>query len=114
MLCNVQGGWGWVITACAVLVQILTTGVQFSFGILYIHILRVFGPDNVMSTGNLENSLMIDHRLYSISLDRCSLSLNQLRLHSVPGGFLQVQPRWKDCNQYQMRSTEETSEVKLT
>ena len=53
MLCNVQGGWGWVITACAVLVQILTTGVQFSYGILYIHILRVFGPDNVMSTGIL-------------------------------------------------------------
>ena len=36
---------------------------------------------------------MIDHRLYSISLDWCSLPLNQLRLHSVPGGFLQVQPR---------------------
>ena len=36
---------------------------------------------------------LIDHRLYSISLDWCSLPLNQLRLHPVPGGFLQVQPR---------------------
>ena len=47
-----EGGWGWVITFCAILVQILTTGLQFSYGILYIHILGVFGPENVMSTGN--------------------------------------------------------------
>jgi len=45
-----EGGWGWVITFCAVLVQILTTGVQFSYGILYIHIVGVFGSENAMST----------------------------------------------------------------
>ena len=74
-----EGGWGWVICLCAVLVQVscgwwrtghvtrcsplighqvLTTGIQLSFGVLYIHILRSreFGLDtkeDFMSAGEL-------------------------------------------------------------
>ena len=47
-----EGGWGWIITICAAIVQIFTTGIQLSFGILYIHILKVFGHESVMSSGN--------------------------------------------------------------
>ena len=32
-------------------VQVFTTGLQLSFGILYIHILKVFGHESVMSSG---------------------------------------------------------------
>ena len=46
-----EGGWGWVIIICAAIVQIFTSGIQLSFGILYIHILKVFGPESVMSSG---------------------------------------------------------------
>ena len=45
-----EGGWGWVICACAVVVQLLTTGLQFSFGILYLHVLRVYGESGVVAT----------------------------------------------------------------
>jgi len=45
-----EGGWGWVIIICAAIVQIFTSGIQLSFGILYIHILKVFGPESVMSS----------------------------------------------------------------
>ena len=47
-----EGGWGWVIIICATVVQILTSGIQLSFGILYIHCLKMFGQESVMSTGN--------------------------------------------------------------
>lgn len=40
-----EGGWGWVIVTCAVLVQILTHGLQVSFGILLQEIVRRFGSD---------------------------------------------------------------------
>ena len=46
-----EGGWGWIIAMCAVLVQVLPSGLQLSFGILYIHILRSFNKDAVMTTG---------------------------------------------------------------
>ena len=53
-----EGGWGWVICLCAILVQIFTSGIQLSFGIFYIHWttqskppLKLFDPENYMTTG---------------------------------------------------------------
>ena len=64
-----EGGWGWIIAACAVLVQILTSGLQMSFGILYIHILRSFDKDAVMTTGEAaDNDNVL--RLSSMFLQR--------------------------------------------
>ncbi|XP_076335932.1 monocarboxylate transporter 10-like [Tachypleus tridentatus] len=40
-----EGGWGWVICACAFLVHGLTTGLQLSYGVLYMQVLRRFGED---------------------------------------------------------------------
>ncbi|XP_022238040.1 monocarboxylate transporter 10-like [Limulus polyphemus] len=40
-----EGGWGWVICACAFLVHGLTTGLQLSFGVFYMQVLRRFGED---------------------------------------------------------------------
>ena len=48
-----EGGWGWVITVCAAIVQIFTTGIQLSFGVLYLQLLKFFGEDNIMGAGNL-------------------------------------------------------------
>ena len=47
-----EGGWGWIICVCAVIVEIFTSGIQLSFGVLYVHILRKFGNNNIMPTGN--------------------------------------------------------------
>ncbi|KAF2350305.1 Major facilitator superfamily domain [Trinorchestia longiramus] len=30
-----EGGWGWVICGCVFLIHILTTGMQYSYGVLY-------------------------------------------------------------------------------
>ncbi|XP_013774627.1 monocarboxylate transporter 10-like [Limulus polyphemus] len=40
-----EGGWGWVVCACAVFVHGLTTGVQLSYGMFYVEVLRMFGED---------------------------------------------------------------------
>merc|ERR1719411_1173291 len=36
-----EGGWGWVICFCCFLVNIFTTGLQLSFSVLSLEILRV-------------------------------------------------------------------------
>ncbi|XP_076357701.1 monocarboxylate transporter 10-like [Tachypleus tridentatus] len=40
-----EGGWGWVVCACAVFVHGLTTGVHLSYGMFYVEVLRKFGED---------------------------------------------------------------------
>jgi hypothetical protein len=39
-----EGGWGWVVVVVAVCVQILTHGLQYSFGILLTEIIIQFNP----------------------------------------------------------------------
>ena len=42
-----EGGWGWVITFCCFLVNIFTTGLQLSFSVLYLEIIRLCGRDKI-------------------------------------------------------------------
>jgi len=56
-----EGGWGWVITFCSFLVNIFTTGLQLSFSILYLEIVRhcdesEIGQDKKINLGKLKNS----------------------------------------------------------
>ena len=90
-----EGGWGWVITICAAIVQIFTSGIQLSFGILYIHILKVFGHESVMSSGNFDSNL---ERIFKInilyfSLGWSDLSFCQLWHYTGFSCFLQVRNR---------------------
>uniref|UniRef100_T1JMV0 Monocarboxylate transporter n=1 Tax=Strigamia maritima TaxID=126957 RepID=T1JMV0_STRMM len=42
-----EGGWGWLITACVFMVHVLTTGMQLSYGILLVEIVRHFGSEYI-------------------------------------------------------------------
>ena len=51
-----EGGWGWVITFCCFLVNIFTTGLQLSFSVLYLEIIRLCGTichEDKISVGKL-------------------------------------------------------------
>ncbi|GAB6027523.1 hypothetical protein CHUAL_001771 [Chamberlinius hualienensis] len=46
-----EGGWGWLICACAFMIHVLTTGLQMAYGVLYINVLKHFGEDYVVQAG---------------------------------------------------------------
>ncbi|KAJ8934321.1 hypothetical protein NQ314_013361 [Rhamnusium bicolor] len=46
-----EGGWGWVVLVCAVLVHILSHGFVASAGLLHIEIVRKFGTTVAEPTG---------------------------------------------------------------
>lgn len=81
-----EGGWGWVICACAFLIHCMTTGLQLSYGILYIEVLRQFGNDKVMEavwTGSL--SLSCSYFIAPIVVAFCRRK--STRLTAVFGGL---------------------------
>ncbi|XP_046406251.1 monocarboxylate transporter 12-like [Ischnura elegans] len=43
-----EGGWGWIVCGCGFLVHLLTTGLQFSYGVLYLEVVKRFGEGAVM------------------------------------------------------------------
>ncbi|XP_042878123.1 uncharacterized protein LOC122257113 [Penaeus japonicus] len=43
-----EGGWGWLICACVFVVHVLTTGLQFSYGVLYTDMLVHVGDGRSM------------------------------------------------------------------
>jgi len=47
-----EGGWGWIVCACGFLVHVFTTGLQFSYGVLYLEAVKIHGPDSAMDAGN--------------------------------------------------------------
>ena len=54
-----EGGWGWVITFCCFVVNIFTTGLQLSFSVLSLQILRLCGPqvrEDKISVGEFHGS----------------------------------------------------------
>ncbi|KFM73495.1 Monocarboxylate transporter 7, partial [Stegodyphus mimosarum] len=40
-----EGGWGWVICACAFAINLLTHGLLLSYGILYQEVIKEFGEE---------------------------------------------------------------------
>lgn len=46
-----EGGWGWVVLVCAVLVHILSHGLVTSAGLFYTEIIRKFGTAVAEPTG---------------------------------------------------------------
>ncbi|CAB3369791.1 Hypothetical predicted protein [Cloeon dipterum] len=43
-----EGGWGWIVCACGFLVHVFTTGLQFSYGVLYLEAVKIHGREAVM------------------------------------------------------------------
>lgn len=48
-----EGGWGWIICGTGFIVHLFTTGLQLSFGLLYLHTLHHIGDQALMDTGEL-------------------------------------------------------------
>lgn len=67
-----EGGWGWLVCACAFVVHLLTTGLQLSYGTFYLEVLDKFGSENVVVTGKKEYVC-----LYIVS--RCRAHTRSLR-----------------------------------
>lgn len=49
-----EGGWGWLVLASSLAVQILSHGLQLGAGVLPIHIQEKFGPKHPTLTGILD------------------------------------------------------------
>lgn len=47
-----EGGWGWIVCACGFLVHVFTTGMQFSYGVLYLEAVKIHGRESAMDAGN--------------------------------------------------------------
>ncbi|KAK6628062.1 hypothetical protein RUM44_010544 [Polyplax serrata] len=45
-----EGGWGWIICGAGFIVHLFTTGLQLSFGLLYLHTLHHIGNHALMDT----------------------------------------------------------------
>ena len=49
--CLAQGGWGWLVVGAAFLVQVLTTGLQFAFGVMATQIVKHFRRESTVEIG---------------------------------------------------------------
>jgi hypothetical protein len=49
-----EGGWGWIVCACGFLVHVFTTGMQFSYGVLYLEAVKIHGRESAMDAGNAQ------------------------------------------------------------
>ena len=52
----VSGGWGYVIVFVGILVQLITHGLQLSFGLVYVVILKRWGEEKTISSGKGQKS----------------------------------------------------------
>lgn len=46
-----EGGWGWIVCGVGFLVHLLTSGLQLSFGLLYLYTLHHLGDASPMDAG---------------------------------------------------------------
>lgn len=46
-----EGGWGWVVVTCSVMVQILTHGLHVGSGVLVYETIKKFGTEITMPAG---------------------------------------------------------------
>lgn len=55
-----EGGWGWIVCACGFLVHVFTTGMQFSYGVLYLEAVKIHGRESSMDAGNSHADFTFD------------------------------------------------------
>lgn len=63
-----EGGWGWVIVVCAVLVQCLSHGLHGAAGILYDETLKKFGEETTQPAGK-QNVDVVEKFIYALGLN---------------------------------------------
>jgi hypothetical protein len=85
-----EGGWGWVITFCTFLVNIFTTGLQLSFSILYLEIIRYCNDDKNLNKISVvwigSTNLAVSHLMSPLLVALCRRK--STRLTAVVGGLV--------------------------
>ncbi|CAG0898552.1 unnamed protein product [Darwinula stevensoni] len=82
-----EGGWGWVICACACSIHALTSGLQLSFGVFHLEMIRHFGQEDTwdaMWVGSV--SLSTSHATTPFVVALCRRK--STRLSAVIGGLV--------------------------
>ncbi|KAK8733172.1 hypothetical protein OTU49_006503 [Cherax quadricarinatus] len=82
-----EGGWGWLICACVFVVHVLTTGLQFSYGVLYTDMLNHLGDDRTMDASWVGSTSLAVSRL-SAPLVVALCRRKSTRLTAVIGGLI--------------------------
>jgi hypothetical protein len=62
-----EGGWGWIVCACGFLVHVFTTGMQFSYGVLYLETVKIHGRESTMDAGNVQANFTLPSHFAPIS-----------------------------------------------
>ncbi|XP_066974856.1 monocarboxylate transporter 8-like isoform X2 [Macrobrachium rosenbergii] len=82
-----EGGWGWLICACVFVVHVLTTGLQFSYGVLFTDLLDHVGQNHTMGASWVGSTSMAISRLAApIVVAVCRRK--STRLTAVIGGLV--------------------------
>ena len=42
-----EGGWGWIVIFCAAIVHVFTSGIQMSYGVIFVHVKDKYGKENL-------------------------------------------------------------------
>ncbi|XP_069161299.1 monocarboxylate transporter 13 [Procambarus clarkii] len=82
-----EGGWGWLICACVFVVHVLTTGLQFSYGVLYTDLLKHLGEDRAMDASWVGSTSLAVSRV-SAPLVVALCRRKSTRLTAVIGGLV--------------------------
>jgi len=82
-----EGGWGWVILLCSLTVQALSHGIQLSFGVLLLAIIRRWGSDNTNAACWIGSLSLCTSFLFSpVTVATCRMK--STRLTAVVGGLI--------------------------
>ncbi|XP_076059986.1 monocarboxylate transporter 3-like [Oratosquilla oratoria] len=82
-----EGGWGWLVCACVFVVHALTTGLQFSFGVVYTDLVALAGDDRAMDASWVGcTSLAVSHATAPLVVALCRRK--STRLTAVIGGLV--------------------------
>ncbi|XP_076371803.1 monocarboxylate transporter 10-like isoform X2 [Tachypleus tridentatus] len=82
-----EGGWGWVICVSAFLVHFLTSGLQLSYGILHLEIVKTFGQEETHETAWI-GSLSLASGFFISPIIVALCRRKSTRLIAVFGGFI--------------------------
>ncbi|GAB6027121.1 hypothetical protein CHUAL_013854 [Chamberlinius hualienensis] len=82
-----EGGWGWVICGCAMLVEIVAQGLHMAYGAFYVEILLNYGEQKQLQASCL-GSLSMAVSLFACPIVVAICRRNSTRLTAVIGGLV--------------------------
>jgi len=81
-----DGGWGWVVVGCSLMISLIQDGVSYSFGLIYVELLKEFQASK--SKTSWVNSLFLAVPLLGGPLASVMVEKYGCRLMTMLGGLL--------------------------